>query len=334
VYYGQTDETWCRGRPRPWPHCVRWRPGSHPLPPQRKGAQPPIFGPCLLWPNGRPSWLLLSTCWYRLYTVRLSYTVVRKFGYLLEWGYFRLETCPKVWLSGFFLFFFRHETSSIVASVVNLVQPTTVASLSHWASTFVYNTTASRGSSMYLSEQCTCLAVCAKVPSFELRYWIQARLNQIKTCSVRNYWVLFMSKTCDLLNLIIFSVNKYLMTTWDTHHLLSALRETCRFFHYAELSTCVAAVTFCSVLKFPRTWKQNADVVLCSTTVAACVPRLNIPVNWALSHVIFPQSRNCEVPSAGRDGAISAVNPSRYTDSETDVISQQKFSKGRVGCAK
>ena len=30
------------------------------LPPT--GAQPPIFGPCLLWPNGHPSQLLLSTC--------------------------------------------------------------------------------------------------------------------------------------------------------------------------------------------------------------------------------------------------------------------------------
>ena len=26
--------------------------GEEPAPP--KGAQPPIFGPCLLWPNGRP----------------------------------------------------------------------------------------------------------------------------------------------------------------------------------------------------------------------------------------------------------------------------------------
>jgi len=32
-----------------------------PAPP--KGAQPPIFGPCLLWPKGRPSQLLLSTCY-------------------------------------------------------------------------------------------------------------------------------------------------------------------------------------------------------------------------------------------------------------------------------
>jgi len=32
------------------------------LPPQRGGAEPPIFGPCLLWPNGGPSQLLLITC--------------------------------------------------------------------------------------------------------------------------------------------------------------------------------------------------------------------------------------------------------------------------------
>jgi len=42
------DETWHAGRPRPWPHCVRWGPSS----PSSKGAQPPIFGPYLLWPNG------------------------------------------------------------------------------------------------------------------------------------------------------------------------------------------------------------------------------------------------------------------------------------------
>ena len=35
-----------------------------PSPPKR-GTAPstPIFGPCLLWPNGRPSWLLLNTCY-------------------------------------------------------------------------------------------------------------------------------------------------------------------------------------------------------------------------------------------------------------------------------
>ena len=30
--------------------------------PPPQGAQPPIFGPCLLWPNGRPSQLLVSSC--------------------------------------------------------------------------------------------------------------------------------------------------------------------------------------------------------------------------------------------------------------------------------
>ena len=35
------DETWHAGRPRPWKHCVRWRPSS----PPQKGAQPPNFLP-------------------------------------------------------------------------------------------------------------------------------------------------------------------------------------------------------------------------------------------------------------------------------------------------
>ena len=30
--------------------------------PPKNVAQPQIFGPCLLWPNGRPSQLLLSSC--------------------------------------------------------------------------------------------------------------------------------------------------------------------------------------------------------------------------------------------------------------------------------
>jgi len=42
---------------------VRWGPSS----PLHKGgtAPPPLFGPCLLWPNGCPSQLLLSTCCVR-----------------------------------------------------------------------------------------------------------------------------------------------------------------------------------------------------------------------------------------------------------------------------
>jgi len=35
-----------------------------PDPPERgTAAPPPLFGPCLLWQNGRPSQLLLSTCY-------------------------------------------------------------------------------------------------------------------------------------------------------------------------------------------------------------------------------------------------------------------------------
>ena len=30
--------------------------------PSQMGHRPPIFGPCLLWPNSRPSQLLLSSC--------------------------------------------------------------------------------------------------------------------------------------------------------------------------------------------------------------------------------------------------------------------------------
>ena len=42
------DETWYAGRPRPWPHCVRWGPSS----PSTIGAHPPIFGPYPLRLNG------------------------------------------------------------------------------------------------------------------------------------------------------------------------------------------------------------------------------------------------------------------------------------------
>jgi len=81
------NETWHGGRPRPWPHCVTWGPSpppfsayvcrgptagwikmpvatkvdlgpghivldGHPAPPPKGAQQPPLFGPCLLWPNG------------------------------------------------------------------------------------------------------------------------------------------------------------------------------------------------------------------------------------------------------------------------------------------
>jgi len=89
------DATWYGGGPRPRPHCARWEPSfpcskrgrasqfsarlfwpngwmdqdatsyvgrPRPRPQCYMETHPPIFGPCLLWPNGRPSQLLLSTC--------------------------------------------------------------------------------------------------------------------------------------------------------------------------------------------------------------------------------------------------------------------------------
>jgi len=52
VYYGE-KVTWIKmkqlaWRPRPWPHCVRWRPS-------------PQFCPCLLWSNG---WMDQDATWY------------------------------------------------------------------------------------------------------------------------------------------------------------------------------------------------------------------------------------------------------------------------------
>ena len=35
---------------------------ADPAPPPRRVEQPLVFGPCLLWPNGRPSQLLLNSC--------------------------------------------------------------------------------------------------------------------------------------------------------------------------------------------------------------------------------------------------------------------------------
>jgi len=92
---GWTDEdaTWYGGTPRPKRQCVRWRP-SYPL--HGKGhSSSPLFGPCLLWPNGRPSQqLLLSSCvivWMQAYAcVRVYrvhvYEITRKCIKLNEYG--------------------------------------------------------------------------------------------------------------------------------------------------------------------------------------------------------------------------------------------------------
>ena len=95
------DATWYGGRPRPRPHCARWRPSSPRLPPKKGGTapnfrpmsivvktvgwikmpfgmelglgpgyivldsftpqQPPILDPCLFWPNG---WMDQDGTWH------------------------------------------------------------------------------------------------------------------------------------------------------------------------------------------------------------------------------------------------------------------------------
>jgi len=44
------DETLHAGRPRPWPHCVRWGVGTQLPSPKGGGGTAPI-GPYLLWPS-------------------------------------------------------------------------------------------------------------------------------------------------------------------------------------------------------------------------------------------------------------------------------------------
>jgi len=50
------DETWHAGRPRPGDIVLDEDPG-----PPKRGTVPPIFGPCLLWPNG---WMDQDATWY------------------------------------------------------------------------------------------------------------------------------------------------------------------------------------------------------------------------------------------------------------------------------
>jgi len=57
--------SWYEGRRRPRLHSVRWEPSS----PRKGHSSSRLFGPCLLWPNGRPSQLLLSTCLRNLSSV-------------------------------------------------------------------------------------------------------------------------------------------------------------------------------------------------------------------------------------------------------------------------
>jgi len=62
---GWTDQDayWYGGRPRLRPYCVRR--GPSPSPHGKWHSSPLLFGPCLLWPNGRPSQLEVDLpCWW------------------------------------------------------------------------------------------------------------------------------------------------------------------------------------------------------------------------------------------------------------------------------
>jgi len=58
---------------------------GYPAPPPKKrgtaACSPPIFGPCLLWPNDRPSQQLLSSCYVVFRHVDLSLTRFRGSGH-------------------------------------------------------------------------------------------------------------------------------------------------------------------------------------------------------------------------------------------------------------
>jgi len=98
------------GRPRPWPHCVRWGPSS-PSPRERGTAGcSPLFLAHLYCGNGRPSQLLLSSCCILvIYTVSqktshiwlaITLTHMHRFWYCLagmlpiKWAIKRLYTLP------------------------------------------------------------------------------------------------------------------------------------------------------------------------------------------------------------------------------------------------
>jgi len=53
------DATWYGGRPRPRRCCMRWGPSFSS---EKRHSSPPLFGQCLLWPNGCPSQQLMSSC--------------------------------------------------------------------------------------------------------------------------------------------------------------------------------------------------------------------------------------------------------------------------------
>jgi len=63
--------------------------GAQLPPPQEKRGRAPIFGPCQLWPNGRPSQLLLSSSYLSIFKVIFT-------SILGKWKILFQHTFPKI----------------------------------------------------------------------------------------------------------------------------------------------------------------------------------------------------------------------------------------------
>jgi len=83
------DETWHAGRPRPWPHCVRWGPSS----PSPKGTHHPIF-------NKRELTFTFAIC-YRPSVCRLSVVGNARAPYSGGWNF--LQYFYGIWYLGHLL---------------------------------------------------------------------------------------------------------------------------------------------------------------------------------------------------------------------------------------
>jgi len=98
-----------------------------------------------LYQNGWTDW---SCFWYRGYPrlVKLWSCATcfgREFGHLQKYGYFPLGRCPKLWtLENILQLHVDHRKCCQLRWTLSVInwRRSSVVSLSHWASTFVYNT--------------------------------------------------------------------------------------------------------------------------------------------------------------------------------------------------
>ena len=114
----------------------------------------------------------------------------------------------------------RHHTS-IVASVINLVRPMTVASLLHWASAFVYDTiwtdAARRAGSSATAE--TCFFVSASTHNTLFSLWCTTFFINLNISSSKNVIVIMHLK----LKLETVSIAEPLQNRQHAHETLNAV---------------------------------------------------------------------------------------------------------------